>query len=309
MHDRTTTSRRGFVRAATGLLALPALRLRAQDAPPAPPARDPPFRVSLAQWSFNRALKKKELDPLDFPKIATGFGIRAVEYVNTFYKDHAKDAAHFAELKKRCTDLGVRSLLIMCDGEGLLGAKDEKARAAAVDNHHKWVDAAASLGCHSIRVNAHGEGDPDEIAKRVAGSLNALAGYADKAGLNVLVENHGGVSCDGAWVEKLMKLADHPRVGTLPDFGNFKREDGSWADRYAGVEAMMPYAKAVSAKSNDFDEKGEETKTDYHRMLKIVHAAGYSGHLGIEYEGEKLSERDGVKATLALIEKVMAELS
>jgi len=105
-----------------------------------------------------------------------------------------------------------------------------------------------------------------------------------------------------------MKQVDMNNCGTLPDFGNFRVKEGEMYDRYKGVAELMPFAKAVSAKSHDFDEKGNETHTDYSKMMKIVIDAGYSGFVGIEYEGSVLDEYAGVKATKALLERVRSEL-
>src|SRR5262245_25978694 len=276
----------------------------------APAAKTPIFKISLAQWSFHKALFAKEMDHLDFAATARkDFGIEGVEYVNVFFKDKATDAPYLAEMKKRCDDNGVKSVLIMCDGEGALGDGDEKKRAEAVANHHKWADAAKTLGCHSIRVNAQSSGSYDEQMKRAAEGLRRLTEYCAKLDLNCIVENHGGLSSNGQWLAGVMKTVSHPRCGTLPDFGNFAQADGSEYDRYKGVTEMMPFAKAVSAKSHDFDEAGNETKTDYERMMKIVVDAGYHGFVGIEYEGERLSEHDGVLATKKLLERVRTKLS
>lgn len=277
-----------------------------QNAPrPAPGGKDPPFRISLAQWSLHRTHGAGKLKPVDFPKAAKeDYGIDAVEYVNSFYKDKATDAAFWLELHIRCEDLGVRSLLIMCDGEGALGDPDEAKRRQAVENHYKWLDAARRLGCHSIRVNAQSSGSYDEQLGRAADGLRRLTEHAAKMDLNVIVENHGGLSSNGAWLAAVMKKVDHPRCGTLPDFGNFNLGDGKQYDRYKGVEELMPFAKAVSAKSHDFDEQGNEIHTDYMRMMKIVLAAGYRGYVGIEYEGDKLGEPEGIRATKKLLERV-----
>jgi sugar phosphate isomerase/epimerase len=229
--------------------------------------------------------------------------------VNQFFKDKARDAAYLKELKSRCDGEGVRSLLIMCDGEGALGDADEQRRAQAVTNHHPWVEAAASLGCHSIRVNAQSSGTYDEQMQRAADGLRRLTEFGAQHDINVIVENHGGLSSNGAWLAGVMKQVDHPRCGTLPDFGNFGLGDGKEYDRYQGVTEMMPWAKAVSAKSHDFDADGKETHTDYRRMMKIVLDAGYHGYVGVEYEGGGLSEPDGIKATKNLLETVRAEFA
>lgn len=262
------------------------------------------FKISLAQWSLHKALQSRQLDHLDFAKVArTEFDIGAIEYVNTFFKDKARDAAYLAEMNRRAKDHGVFQHLIMCDGEGRLGDPDPGARTQAVENHYKWVDAAKVLGCITIRVNAASEGTPEEQQKLAADGLRRLTEYGARQDINVIVENHGGLSSHGDWLAGVMKLVNHPRCGTLPDFGNFYEYD-----RYQGVADMMPYAKAVSAKSHDFDERGEETTKDYRRLLRIVTGAGFHSWIGIEYEGDRLSEREGIAKTKALLERIRSEL-
>jgi sugar phosphate isomerase/epimerase len=270
---------------------------------------EPLYQISLAEWSLHLALFAGELDNLDFPQAARrDFGIEAVEYVNAFFKDKARDQIYLRELRGRADDHGVRSLLIMCDGEGALGDSDDAARTTAVENHYRWVDAAKYLGCHSIRVNARSTGSPDEQRRLAADGLRRLTEFAAEQDMNVLVENHGGLSSNGNWLTSVMQTVDHPRCGTLPDFGNFQVAEGELYDRYRGVAELMPFAKAVSAKSHEFDAEGNEVETDYLRMMRIVLDAGYRGHVGIEYEGQALSEPDGIRATKALLERVRKEL-
>jgi sugar phosphate isomerase/epimerase len=296
------------VASSLGLGALSGCKLPSRGAVPTDD-EDLPFRVSLAQWSLHRTLRGGELDALDFPRHAKErFGIDAVEYVNQFFGDKAGDFAWLERLRAGADDAGVRSLLIMIDGEGSLGDPDDVRRRAAIGNHFKWIAAAGFLGCHAIRVNVDGSGDPDRWRDRAADSLRRLADQGSHYGISVIVENHGKLSSDGAWLASVMEAADHPGVGTLPDFGNFRIAEGNWYDRYLGVEQLMPFAKAVSAKSHDFDEAGNETHTDYRRMLQIVMAAGYGGYIGIEYEGGGLSEAEGIDATHALLKRVRAEL-
>lgn len=260
----------------------------------------PLFQLSLAQWSLHRALDAKQLDPLEFPSVALhAYGIDAVEYVNSFYRHLLPSGTLAKDLRARCDDLGVKSVLIMCDGEGALGDPDPAKRAQAVANHHKWADLAKALGCHSIRVNAKSEGTPDEQAKLAADGLRRLTEYCAALDLNCIVENHGGLSSHGDWLARVIRLADHPRAGTLPDFGNFYDYD-----RYKGVEDMMPFAKGVSAKSHDFSADGNEKQIDYMKMLRIVLRAGYRGRVGIEYEGDSLTEPEGIRATKRLLLRV-----
>ena len=262
-----------------------------------------PFRLSLAQWSLHQRFFNGEADPLDFAAIARQeFNLDGIEYVNQFYADKLSHNL-LLDLERRADDQGVRSLLIMVDGEGALGDPDDKARTGAVENHKKWAEAAVQLGCHSIRVNAESSGSYEEQAKLATDGLVRLADYCRPLGINVLVENHGGLSSNGAWLSGIMRRADLPNLGTLPDFGNFtidKETDESY-DRYQGVNELMPYAKAVSAKSYDFDDQGRETNIDYERMLRIVLNAGYNGWIGVEYEGERLPEAKGVRLTRDLL--------
>ena len=274
----------------------------------------PFFKISLAQWSLNKAFFGGELNHLDFAATSKNdFGIDAIEYSSQFFQDKAKDRTYLQQMKQRAADNGVKSLLIMIDNEGELGALDNAERAKAIENHYKWVEAAKFLGCHSIRVNAFGEGTAKEVSKAVVDGLSKLSEYAAKEDLNIIVENHGSYSSDGAWIAAVMKNVGMDNCGTLPDFGNFctKRDNGRrWGgncieeyDRYQGVQEMMPFAKAISAKSHDFDTEGMETQTDYVKMLQIIKDAGYQGYIGIEYEGEVLDAATGIKATRDLLIK------
>lgn len=274
-----------------------------------------PFKISLAEWSLHRTLRDDSLEwtNLDFPMLAKEkFGIDAIEYVNQFFADKAGDEKYLSELNKRCADQGVESLLIMVDREGKLGDADSNARKKAVENHHKWVDAAKALGCHSIRVNAASSGSYTEQLDHASDGLRQLSEYAAKQELNVIVENHGGLSSNAAWLAVVMERVGMDNCGTLPDFGNFYITRGKNEDlfnRYHGVQALMPYAKAVSAKTHDFDDSGNEIHTDYEKMMKIVLDHGYNGYVGIEYEGHKLDEFEGIRVSKALLEKVGQKLA
>ncbi|MCE9526944.1 MAG: TIM barrel protein [Planctomycetales bacterium] len=303
-----TPSRRTFLQSSAAasvatLTALPLARTWAEDKPAK--AVEPLFKISLAQWSLHKTLFGGKLDNLDFAKTAKeDYGIDAIEFVNQFFKDKAKDEKYLADLKKRADDLGVKMLLIMIDGEGALGDKDDAKRTKAIENHYKWVDAAKFLGCHSIRVNAQSTNDYEEAKKLAADGLRRLSEFAAKSQINVIVENHGGLSSNGKWLSETIKSVGLKNCGTLPDFGNFHDYD-----RYLGVTETMPFAKAVSAKSHDFDAEGNETHTDYLKMMKIVLDAGYHGYCGIEYEGSKLGEPEGIKATKKLLERVREKLA
>lgn len=278
-------------------------------------ADTPLFRISLAQWSLHKLLFASEIDHLDFASEARSMGFDGIEYVNAFFKDCGEDGAYLQEMNTRAEDHGVTQLLIMCDGEGALGDADENARTKAIENHKKWVHAAKTLGCHSIRVNAQSSGSYTEQQERAADGLRRLTEYAAPYGLSVIVENHGGLSSNGLWLSGVMKRVDHPKCGTLPDFGNFcmdwsrSSEPDAWYDRYKGTGELMPFAKAVSAKSHEFDAAGNETGTDYRRMMKVVLDSGYRGWVGVEYEGSKHSPRDGVMLTKKLLETIRAEMS
>lgn len=293
------------------------------------------FSISLAQWSLHntflgeavtdwqgygrRMLNEdpdgliKGTDPLEFPRLAADFGIHTIELLNIFYYGKTGDMSYWESFKKRCKDAGVRVGLIMCDMLGNLGDPDPVARAAAVENHHDWVDIASFLGASSIRVNAAGEGTPEEVADRVVEGLSKLARYGARKNVNIIVENSGGISSDASWLAGVLDRVGLENVGTLPDFGNFCLEGRppdciSAYDRYQGMAELMPYAMGVSAKSYDFDQEGNETHMDYFRLMKIVKESGFRGDIGIEYNGTVLSESDGIRATKALLEKVIHSL-
>ncbi|MEM9987295.1 MAG: TIM barrel protein [Bacteroidota bacterium] len=274
------------------------------------------FQISLAQWSLHKAIQSGEIAPLAFPQIAREeFDIGGVEYVNQLFMDKATDTEWLTELNQRASDHGVENLLIMCDREGNLGDTDDARRKQAVENHYKWIDAARFLGCHSIRVNAAGDGTRDEVANAAVDGLGRLSEYGAQVGINVIVENHGGYSSDAEWLGGVIGQVGMENCGTLPDFGNFciqKDKEGNCVeafDIYQGTTELMKYAKGVSAKSHNFTADGNERDKDYLRLMRIVKDAGYRGFVGVEYEGNELSEFEGIIATKNLLIKVGEQLS
>ena len=285
------------------------------DAYPEPPADlkfkapygEPLYKISVAQWSLNKLFWDKKLDNRDFGKfVHEQYDLDAVEWVNSFFKEHSTDFGYIREMKQRCDDHGVKTLLVMVDGEGALGNPDEAARKTAVENHYKWVVASKLLGGHSIRVNAQSNGKLpwEEQRKLAADGLAQLTEFARGFGINVIVENHGGLSSDGKWLAEVMDEVALPECGTLPDFGNFP---GKY-NKYMGVDLLMPYAKAVSAKCHQFNDDGTHKGTDFARMMRIVLNHGYRGYVGIEYEG-KTDKAAGVKAGTELLRKLRGELT
>ncbi len=288
---------------------------------------EPFFSLSLAQWSIHRMIREDGLDPYQFAAKSKEWGFSGLEYVSQLYRGTLEPAGYSKEAMdqfvSKCNEEaekhGLVNLIIMVDGEGDLATSDEAARQQAVENHHKWVDAAAAMGCHSIRVNLSGENEVEAWVANSKAGLGSLAQYAADKNVNVIVENHGGLSSNGELLARVMAEIDMENCGTLPDFGNFciTSEYGSTGertctkayDKYKGVKELMPYAKAVSAKSYRFDEDGNEIDIDYARMLQIVKDAGYTGYIGVEYEGSELSETDGILATKNLLINASKEVS
>ena len=261
------------------------------------PAR---LNISLAAWSLHRTFFAREIDQVGMVELCAGLGITGFEMVNTFFP--SPQYAYLRNLRKRAEERGIQLLLIMCDLEGDMAHPEREKRLLAARNHRKWLDIAAVLGCHAIRCNVRGdESDPDAMRERAAEAFGALLDYAEGAGVDLMIENHGGLSSDAGWLVSLIELVGSPRLGTLPDFGNFP----PGVDRYDSVAKLMPYAKAVSAKCYDFAPDGRETTIDFARMLDIVKAAGYRGYIGIEYEGERLPEREGILAAKALLGRLI----
>lgn len=310
-----TTNRRNFIKKTsllTGSLAIASSPLLSACSKA---VSAPDFKVSLAQWSVHKALQSGKITNLDFAKIARQeFDISAVEYVSRGFVKWVKDTNYLNQMNQVASDHGVENLLVMIDDEGDLGASDTAQRMTTVENHYKWVEAAKHLGCHSIRVNAGGKGTADEVQKNAIDGLSKLCEFAKDFDINIIVENHGGYSSNGKWLNKTISTVNMPNCGTLPDFGNFCiTRDENWNcleeyDRYQGMKDLMPFAKGVSAKSFDFDADGNEVNSDFKRILDIVKSSGFKGYIGIEYEGSELSEYDGIRATKALLDKTIAAL-
>ncbi|MEN1785112.1 MAG: sugar phosphate isomerase/epimerase family protein [Bacteroidota bacterium] len=279
----------------------------------------PFFKLSLAQWSINKMIREEGVDPYTFAEKAKSWGFDGLEYVSGLYypeleTENFSESAMQAFIDRSNAEAkkyGLENLLIMVDGQGDLAAENQTDRNDAVAQHQKWVDAAAAMGCHSIRVNLSGAMDKATWIAASVDGLTQLANYAKDKSINIIVENHGGPSSNASWLAEVMQQVNLENCGTLPDFGNFcvKRANGSYYDsecveeydKYVGVKELMPFAKAVSAKSYAFDENGTETTIDYQKMLAIVKEAGYSGYIGVEYEGKELGEQEGILATRDLL--------
>tara|TARA_B100001057_G_scaffold497695_1_gene602540 strand:+ start:4688 stop:5608 length:921 start_codon:yes stop_codon:yes gene_type:complete len=271
------------------------------------------LKISLAQWSLNKSIKTGKLPILDFAKKARSFGIEGIEFVSGLYTRDTDILERMSmnslakELIKRSDDYGIDNVLFMIDNQGDLASSNKNERLQAIDNHKKWIDLSAEIGCKTMRVNLNGEKDLNKWTKNSVKSLTALNKYNEN--INVVVENHGGLSSSGKYLSNVMSKVKLENCGTLPDFGNFCMNGSPWGnctqmyDRYLGIEELMPYAHAVSAKSYDFDDEGNETSIDYKRMMDIVKKSGYQGYVGIEYEGNRLGEDDGIIATKKLLQK------
>ncbi|MGC1515933.1 MAG: sugar phosphate isomerase/epimerase family protein [Maribacter sp.] len=284
---------------------------------------NPFFELSLAQWSMHKMILEEGVDPYSFAEKAKNWGFKGLEYVSQLYNPELSSANYSAEAmanfvvksNSEAEKHGMKNVLIMIDGQGNLAVNDESERNETVEKHKKWVDVAAAMGCHSIRVNLNGSNDPEEWKANSIDGLTKLATYAQGKNINILVENHGGLSSNGALHAEVMKAVAMENCGTLPDFGNFcierkpdSRECVKEYDKYKGVTELMPYAKAVSAKSNNFNEAGYDTGIDYVKMLNIVKEAGYTGFIGVEFEGTEISEEAGIIATRDLLLKASQEL-
>lgn len=274
------------------------------------PAGKPLFEIGLAQWSLRDLHRGGGLANEDFGAYTRKtFGIGAIEYVSIFFPGRNPDLAHLRECKKRNDDAGVRTNLIMVDGEGALGDPDEGKRRKAVENHYKWVMASKMLGGHAIRVNAQSGGSYAEQMDRAADGLRQLTEFARGFGIGVCVENHGGLSSNADWMCGVMRKVGLPECGMLPDFGNCGR-GGQETERYSTIDKFMPFAQSVSVKTWDIEEDGTHKSFDLERLMRIALAHGWHGVCAIESEGKPGGAKAvewSQKALLAIREKLSKE--
>jgi len=275
------------------------------------------YGISLAQWSLHKMIKiDKTLNPIDFAQKSKELGFDAIEYVSTLYRPILEKMSIKEMTKKlinKSKEHDVKNLLIMVDDEGNLSSSNLSEIKEAIDKHKRWIEMASKLECHSVRVNLEGEDQLDKWKDNSIKGLSLLSEFASNYNVNIIVENHGGNSSIGKELAEVIKNVNLDNCGTLPDFGNFciKRKNGSLYDgpcdieydKYEGMRNLMPYAKAVSAKSYDFDPFGNETTIDFKKMMDIVDEFNYNGYLGIEYEGNNHSEINGIELTKKLIQK------
>lgn len=269
-------NRRSFLQ--TGVLASAAL-LSAPHAMSWP--RPTENKISLATWSIVRSHRAGVWKLPDVARICReDFGIDGIEYVTGFFD--SVNYGYLQSLNRQAEEHGVENVLIMVDGEGPMVAEEKSERMQAAINHRKWVDIAGYLGCHAIRCNAFGGGptydeDPDSI-QRAAESFSALVEYAREFEINIIIENHGGLSSDPRWLPDLCQAMDSNHFGLLPDYGNYNLDE---VNVYEAIDQAMPYAKGVSVKAG-WQPDGSHPQYDVERLLGISLESGYSGYWGIE---------------------------
>jgi len=281
----------------------------------------PFFKLSLAQWSLHKYVNDEKGSPFNFASQAKSMGFDGLEYVSQLYTKEIETLGFDTVIDSLITlskKHDISNVLIMVDHEGDIADPDEAKRNEAVEKHKKWIDAAQKMGCHSIRVNTFGTNNPEIWKTTVVDGLKKISEYAATKNISVLCENHGWLSSDADKLMVAINEVNMKNCGTLPDFGNWclKRKDGerwgecieTYPNKYEGIKKLMPVAQAVSAKSYDFDENGNETTIDYTRMMQIVKDAGYKSYIGVEYEGDRLDEKSGIIATRDLLIKVTKEL-
>lgn len=233
--------------------------------------------ISIAQWALVREIREGKWKTLDFPRIAReDFDINGIEFVNTLFE--VPHVNYLNQLKRNAGEHGVDMVLIMVDAEGDPCVPDRKGREQFGINHRKWIDIAHYLGCHSIRTNCRGrEGDdPEECLRWAADSYRMLLEYASGAGINVLIENHGGVSNDAGWMERLFSEVDHPLFGSYPDW----RQPSDDFDNVQYLEKMLPFARGMSYRNQPDDLLSA-------RMIRLCRKMGYRGWYGIESQGRE----------------------
>lgn len=217
-------------------------------------------------------------------------------------------------MKDRCDAAGIENSLILCGALGDAADADTQKRQKAVVNYKAWIEAASHLGCRSVRVvcaDVVSVSNEEKLSYAIEG-VSQLVEHAANLNINLLIENHNGYSSDPDWLVSLIQAIDHPNCGILADFTEWRMNRDPlvlYPDPYKGIEILAPHTMSVGAKSIDFDEDGNETKVDYHRMMKIILAAGFWGFVAVEYFGERLSRKEGIGKTKALLERVRAELA
>ena len=295
--------------------------------------------IALQVYSFAPELLQGKFQILDFPRIIRNdYNISGAEYWSIAFLGKEKDNEFIKSLRNNSKEFGVDNLIILVDNIDIqtmksgpsLASSIKTERDSAIDFHKQWVEVAKEIGCHSIRVNLRSkEDDNKKILDNSSKSLHELIEFSKNYKINIVVENHGGITGDADWMVDLMENINSKYLGTLPDFGssNFCVNKGeldlegitnrceNQYDKYDGVKKLMPYAKGVSAKSHNFNEEGEELSTDFSRMIKIISESDYDGYITIEYEGaimsmygqgeNYLNSNEGIIATKKLIEKYL----
>ena len=292
------------------------------------------LKISLQCFSFASEFYKGNFDLSNFSKIVREtYNLDGAEFWSIPFIGKEKNSSFLNDLRQKSNDYGIKNTIILVDLLDMqtmkqgnsLASIDKKERNQAIEDHKPWIDAAKSIECDSIRINLWSDANKEEVMKVSIESISKLLEYSSDKNISIVIENHGGHTGDAKWLVNLVNKINNKNLGTLPDFGtlnfcvkrdlnlNFSAKCFSQYDKYLGVKELLPYAKGISAKSTQFDLKGNETTTNFKKMLRLIKKSNFEGYISIEYEGairdtfsqknNHLSTHEGILATKKLLEK------
>lgn len=279
-----------------------------------------PIRVSMRGPDGKKAVfnwdQPQSMTLLEFPaQVREHLGIDSVEICQFHLPE--RTPAYLDQLRAALGDAGVQLVNMPID-VGNISDANAAYREEDLAEIEEWMQAAAQLGAKMVRVNASAPMSGAEHAALdvTIESYRRLARTAQSLGLQLLIENHGGITADPQVIVSIVEGVGGG-LKTLVDIGNFEPlmsmqmaimqgQEPPVVDAepvYSSIAKIAPYAGLVHAKTHEFDADGRPLRLDVVRALRVVRDTGYTGPISLEYEGNNGDPWENTRRTLGLVEE------
>lgn len=245
------------------------------------PGPKPDLKLSLAAYSFNKLLdlKKPAMTLFEFIDLAGELPLDAVE-LTSYYWAEPTDA--YAEklraraAQKKLTISGVPVGNNFC-------VRDAAKYKAEIQKVKDWTARAAKAGASTVRIFAGNLEPGDTLGAaqaRVVAAIEECCAVAEKHGVVLAMENHGGITATPEQLLALVKPVKSAALGVNIDTGNFKT-----ADPYADLAKIAPYGVVSQVKTEVFPS-GKREEADLAKVVKVLKDANFHGYVALEYEAK-----------------------
>jgi len=274
------------------------------------------MKKAICHYSFHRQYKAEGWTPLRLAEEVARLGVEGVD----FHAGLLGSSEGATEQIRSAIEQTQRTLSGLSLSNNFNQADPDELRKQ-IDTVKQWLAVGAELGAPVMRIfggHLRNRYDPQarrEARRRVLDALGQVVEDAEKYGVVLALENHGGLPCTGEEQVEIIQAVDSEHLRATIDVGNYM---SCGQEGHIGTQITAPFAAYVHFK--DYHKVmdsgalwGWQTRpatvgqgdVDLYACLVALKAAGYDGFIALEYEGTD-DEGIGVPQSVAFMNEVMA---